>query len=306
MTADKKTEGALPAWVKAGVRDGTRETVGHLVTSGLADFEKRSRGGRLYASEAGYCERQGTVLAITESHELSSASSTMYKLLGDSIEKLVLDALYTQDVLLFRQFHIPEVGLDLGGYIDAIVYLNGKITALEVKSCGQLPSSPKPQHLHQAAIYSAITGLPAILYYVSRHVAGYDGTLKQAEFFIPVNGEVQRNALYRAALSHLCVLEGVTPNKPSHLKDEGDCGFCPLKPQCWHDAERLGWPEDISPSLAMSLTREATALVDDLLSREATQERRNGILKHLSRAGNSTAKTLLRERDWAPLVYPIR
>lgn len=229
----------------------------------------------------------------------------MYKKMGDSIETLILDALYEQNVLLFRQFHLPDVGLDLGGYIDGIIILNGKLHVLEIKTCGALPGTPKPQHLHQAAIYSAITGFPALIYYVSRHVASFDGVLKQSDFFIPAHGDVQKVAIFRAAVAHLSILEGVTPNIPSHILKAAQCGFCPLVPQCWDGAERTGWPEDVGHVLALKITRDAKVLTDAILDPVTASERRNGIVKHISRIGNGFAKSVLRDKEWNTLFVPF-
>ena len=294
----------LPTFVRTGQREPI-ESVAQYINSALAAVETRDRAGRLYASETGYRPRQGAVLAQLPSTEISSASSTMYKKLGDSIETMILDALYEQGVLVFRQFHLTEVGLDLGGYVDGIIMLNGKLHVLEIKTCGQLPSQPKPQHLHQAALYSAVTGFPAIIYYVSRHVASFDGVLKQAEFFIPAHGDIQRAALFRAAIAHLSVIDNVTPDIPSHITKEDQCGFCPLRPQCWQGADRTGWPAEVEPTQAAYMASEARTLVDTILDPIVASERRNGILKHISRIGNGVAKTVLRDGDWSKLTVPF-
>ena len=294
----------LPSFVRSGAREPI-ESIAQHINIGLATTESRDRAGRLYASETGYCERQGAVLAQLPSTEISSASSTLYKKFGDNIETIVLDALYEQGILVFRQFHLPDVGLDLGGYIDGIVMLNGKLHVLEIKTCGQLPSQPKPQHLHQAAVYSAITGFPAIIYYISRHVASFDGVLKQAEFYVPAHGDLQRTAIYRAAYAHLSVLEGVTPYMPTHITKEDQCGFCPLRPQCWHGAERTNWPAEDDHKLASKLAKEAKQLADAILDVETSNDRRNGIVKHISRIGNGLAKSLLRDKDWSTFFIPF-
>jgi CRISPR/Cas system-associated exonuclease Cas4 (RecB family) len=294
----------IPSFVHTGAREPI-ESIAQHVNTGLSTTEHRDRAGRLYASETGYCERQGAVLAQLPSTEISSASSTLYKKLGDTIETIILDALYEQGILVFRQFHLPDVGLDLGGYIDGIVLLNGKLHVLEIKTCGQLPSQPKPQHLHQAAIYSAITGFPAIIYYVSRHVASFDGVVKQAEFYIPAHGEVQRTAVYRAAYAHLSILEEVTPYVPSHITKEDQCGFCPLRAQCWHGAERTSWPAEVDSKKALAIAREAKQLADAILDAETSADRRNGIVKHISRIGNGLAKSLLKDKDWSTFFTPF-
>lgn len=290
-------EPVLPTFVQTGDVTTGYETLTRLIVRGLTTQVKHEREGRLYASEAGFCERQGALKATRLDTEVEQAATKTYYAMGITIEELVLDGLYNSKALLFKQYQLPDVGLNMGGFIDGIVHLAGRIRVLEVKSCGELPSKPKGEHAAQAIIYSALTGFPATVLYFSRKVAKFGGELLMAEFNLPEDDATKRAAMYRAAYAHLATLEGVLPPKPSHLGSSGACGYCPFKNVCW-EGDVSPWGQEPDAATNTRLVAEANELVDHLMDPAAVAARRMIILKRLSREGNVNSKNLLRGADW--------
>ena len=293
-----------PSFVSYGSGPAAAHSIAGLVAKGLTKQNNYDRQGRLYASDAGLCQRKAVLGATSEGPSIDTASSMGYYALGNAIEELVMDGLFSQGALLFKQYRLPDVGLNLGGYIDGIIVLAGRIRVLEVKSCGKLPDYPKPHHAAQAYIYSAITGFPASLLYFSRTVAKMDGTLLMKEFNLEEHQEEKRKSIYRAVLASLAVKRRVVPDKPTHMDKEQACldAFCPFTSICWHGAGvDTGWPFS-SAAESLELANEAQVKTDELLSPVSLLDRRVGVLKHIQLHGNAKAKELLTDSDWTTLV----
>lgn len=295
--------GAVP-FVSYGSGPAYANSLASVVARGLTKQVSYDRQGRLYASDAGLCERKAVLSATDLNPSVDTASARGYYALGNAIEELVMDGLFAQGALLFKQYRLPDVGLNLGGYIDGIILLAGRIRVLEVKSCGKLPDVPKPHHASQAYIYSAITGLPASLLYFSRTVAKLDGTLLMKEFNLEEHPSEKRKSIYRAVLASLAVKRKVVPEKPTHMATEAQCveAFCPFTSVCWHGVGvDTGWPI-VSAVDNVELIREAHELTDSLLSPAVMVDRRTGVLNYLKTHGNSRAKELLVDSDWSTFV----
>lgn len=294
-------EEQLPPFVRGGDVLDAHATVSRLVSRGLSRINRINRNGRLYASDAGLCARHAALAAAREEDEVQNAASVAYCTLGDTIEEIVMDALYRTGALLFKQYKLPDTPINLGGYIDGIIYLAGKLRVLEVKSCGELPNKPKPLHQAQAYLYSAIVGLPATVLYFSRKVATFSGELLLREFELPEDDQFRRAALYQATYGHLAFTRGILPDKPMHMVNKSVCGLCPFINVCW-GTDKAGSLLPVEPGTHVELVRETNALVDDLLDPVAVRDRRTGILRHISRAGNKHAKNILNGSDWSKLV----
>src|SRR5690606_33434459 len=98
------------------------DTISKLVVRGMSKINQRQRNGRLYASDAGFCARQTALQADRDDYEVQTAATTAYYAIGVTIEDLVLNGLYESGALLFKGYKLPDIGLNLGGYIDAIVF----------------------------------------------------------------------------------------------------------------------------------------------------------------------------------------
>jgi hypothetical protein len=261
-----------------------------------------NRRERMYASDSGFCERQAALNATSEGLSNQTAASTAYFEIGSRIEEVVLDALFNQGALLFKQYRLPDVGLNLGGFIDGIITVAGRIRVLEVKSCGALPDKPKGPHAAQALVYAAITGLPASLLYFSRNVAKFGGQLLIREFELDEAYGEKRAALFRAVYARMAMDAGVIPDKPAHILNEAACGFCNFTNVCWGGEALPTGSKPITPRQAHEMVAKANELVDHLMSPAEVADRRRGILSHISRAGNDNAKKLLAGTDWNELV----
>lgn len=279
-------------------------SIAALVTKGLTKSVAYDRQGRLYASDAGLCQRRAVLFSIHTEPSIDTAASAGYYAMGNAIEGLIMDGLFNSKALLFKQYRLPDIGLNLGGYIDGIVLVNGRIRVLEVKSCGKLPDFPKPHHAAQAYIYSAITGIPASLLYFSRTVAKVDGSLLIKEFSMEEDQEEKRKSLFRAVLASMAVRKQVVPDKSPQMTSEAACleAFCPFTASCWHGAKlQTDWPM-ASATDNLELVNQAKERTDALLSPASIKDRRTGVLKHLLLHGNARSKEVLEGSDWSTLV----
>lgn len=276
------------------------QTVTGLVRRGLTSVEENDRDGRMYASQAAVCARQAVLSSTkTGESEIVAPAQATYYAMGNAIEELVVSALTRERALLFAQYKLPDVGLNMGGYVDGIVSVAGKIRVLEIKSCGELPSEPKLEHRAQAMVYSAITGLPPTVFYFSRHVASFDGTLKIREFALTPTRDDLRATMFRVCYAREAIEAGLIPEMPMEFTKESQCGFCPWKPACWH-SEALPRPV-VDADQHVALVKAANARVKELMSPDAITRRRRGVLVHVQKHGTADAKRLL-AGDWSTLT----
>jgi PD-(D/E)XK nuclease superfamily len=285
--------------ISYGSPPGTQIT--DYIKSGLQTIEKRSKRERLHASNAGHCGRR-SVLSMTKSNdELVSPASALYFKIGNSIEEVVLDALYHVGVLVFRQYKLHDEQLNLTGIIDGIVFANGALSLLEIKSCGALPEKPKPEHLAQSFLYSALTGLNAKIIYVSRNVATWNGELLIREFTLPDNKDEMLKYVKQAAIARVCLSKKLLPPMPNGFK-KSNCSNCPFIPHCWNET---GFMVDIDyHGLRLPTSEELMAintLSDDLslefLSEKMIEIRRTKTKDFFKEKGRSGAAVLLKISD---------
>ena len=293
---------ALPNFVKTGIQSESRSLI-HLVTKGMSKLPFEGRTDRFYASDAGFCPRQAALKSRGGGEIDNPASFNAYCELGNTIEALVLGALTSTGNLLFKQYRIPDIGLNLGGKIDGIIVSDGKLRVLEIKSCGELPKTdPKPEHKAQALIYSAVTGLPASVLYFSRDVVDFKGSLMLKEFPLDDLVDEKRATIYRAALAYFSTRKGILPDIPSHLTTAKDCGHCPFKDFCWDGVATV--TTDLKPPSGPEgekLVEQATLFTENFFSNQVVADRRNGIIKHLQTNGGQTARDVLKG-DWSHLL----
>lgn len=277
------------------------QTVSGMIRRGLSSIEENDRDGRIYASQAAVCARQAVLSSTRHDHQVQTAANSTYYALGNAIEDLVMKGLMKEGALFFREFRLPDVGLNLGGYIDGIIMVGGRIRVLEVKSCGELPAHPKLEHQAQAMVYSAITGLPPTLLYFSRSVADFSGTLKIREFALTPSIDEVKSTLFQVAYAREAIDAGIIPEIPAHFTGEKNCGWCPWKSHCWN-GEPLPRPV-VSPDQHVDLVTKAKARVDALTDPDAMTRRRNGVLRHVSKHGYDAAKEAL-AGDWSTFLLP--
>ena len=94
------------------------------ITDGLKDVKWQNNKGRIHASMAGYCPRRGALEAVYSGDKVYEASSALYMGIGVTIEEKILDGLDKRKKLFFRQYVLPDIGINLGGRVDGIVLYN--------------------------------------------------------------------------------------------------------------------------------------------------------------------------------------
>ena len=297
----------IPKFVKTGIRTSANTDLTDLINKGLTIRKTQDQGGNLWCGSAANCSRKGAIHATLVQTVFENAANFAYYKLGDCIEEIVLTGLHEVGSLLFKSYIMPDVGLRLRGKADGIIFHDGKIRVLEVKSCGELPSNPKPEHQAQALLYAALTGFKAILYYFSRtSVATYEEELVTREFDLSVDGtdNLPRLYLHQAIYARLALNMGVLPAKPYHLEFKANCGRCDHIDFCWKNGENPTNLPIVNADQHIELLTHTNELVDRLMAPEAVQSRRNGVLRFISLNGNDHAKKLLNDRSipWSSLV----
>jgi len=281
-------------------------TLAECLQLGLSENETVDRDGRLWASQVGHCPRKGAIEATLKTKRVFSAASRVYCDIGVTAEELIIRAWDKRNRLLFSQYKLPTIReypkLNMGGYVDAIAVQDGKIRAVEIKTCGELPSKPKHDHLSQVLLYSAVTGFPASLFYLSRSVADWSGILKTVQFDIPHDQTALEHHMYNAVLARLCIEKGFIPNKSSKLTKKSHCGLCTHIGFCWSDdvKTKANGSSLVIPDIhdMLPLANQALEITKKIMQPKSVLGRNNGILKHLSRHGTRAAKELLSGRTW--------
>lgn len=205
------------------------------IVRGLQSTVKLRRT-HLFASDAGYCHRKSALVinCDPEMTDTIEAAGALYMGIGSAIHEALGRALKRAGTLLGQEVRVEGFGLGLGGYIDLVAMVDGQPTIIEIKTCGALPSRPKPWHYEQAMVYSLVTGIrnPVVLY-ASRNVADYSGKLVMQPLTIEATEVDYRTIAIRLFLSYHYSQRGLLGQIPDHIKTERDCSFCPFKPMCW-------------------------------------------------------------------------
>lgn len=259
----------------------------------LENFSYSQSGKRtsLWPSDAGHCARRTTL--TLKSENLKSTVDFPKELtfkMGHTVENLVLQVLFEQDVLLWKDYNLPTLkigGYEMRGRIDGIVWDNGKVKILEIKSCNALPTEPSKENYAQAQIYSAITGLDAIVLYVSRNPYTRKEGVKARQFNLSFDPAPIEN-LFKGIQSF--ETDTLTPK----LAMRSLCGFCPFVGFCWNKE-----PNPDFESLKEIETLNVSVRVERFMAYQ--ENRRNGILKHIEASGSKLAKSVLKN-EWSKIV----
>ena len=230
---------------------------------------------RIFASQAGLCERQTAGLFYLDSDEeiQRKASAQFYFAFGNETENIMARAFDKAGVLIDRETRIEAYHdeLPISGRIDFVlkdVYDEGSLVLMELKTCGKLPARPKPPHLAQLKVYMLLTGMKkGLLWYVSRTVAGWNGDLKQKTFEIRMN-EIERKELaYRISLGAVYAKSGHLPERPEYMKKYA-CGFCPLMKFCWDDEDIGLVYKKPRSGIETENWRKAQAIANDVMAKQ--------------------------------------
>ena len=267
-----------------------------LIVEGLGSEppELKNRQGRLYASDSVLCHKKGVLKSTRQVYEQSDALMSYYVEQGITAERVTLKGLDNAGVLLFENYRLPDIGINLGGYVDGIIYYKGKVWVLEVKQIGSLPASPKKEHEAQAMLYGAVTGLPSLILYLDRKVAGWNTGLLTRVFELDNSYDNRFKFLYRAVLASQFVKNKVIPKKPDYMK-KSYCGRCPFFDRCWEGSEDYNnWLKQGFRNSDLTDEQEyskiATKITKDLLNQQVMQNRTIGVLKFIFENGRENAK----------------
>lgn len=205
----------------------------------------KSGRDRIFASSAGLCERQtaGLMMLFDESGDKRRASTQFYFKIGNAFEDVMSRAFQKAGMEVDRETRVEAVHpqLPVSGRIDFILRdpEDDELVLMELKTCGKLPTQPKPVHLAQLMVYLTLTGMEkGLLWYVSRTVAGWDGDLIQKVFEVKPLPIDKYNVSLKMAIGTISANRGVLPPKPEEMK-KYKCGFCSLIPYCW-DGKDVG------------------------------------------------------------------
>lgn len=283
MTVDNSTK---PNVFKKGPLNSSK--AGPLTTLLVENLHDRSpyRRARFYAKTAGLCYRQGAYKAIAPLDRIATfpASAHLYAGMGTKVHELVDEAFEKSGLQLKAELYAPDVGLNIGGYIDSVLMVDGEPRVIDVKTCGALPTKPKADHRAQVLVYTILTGIRnPILFYISRNVASWQGVLNTAELeCIHSDDELFRTAISMAVPLY-AVEEGVLPPKPPWMKYKSHCGFCEHKSKCFEGAafhESIKHPSD---EQWMAIYEKAHAHATYLI--ETMPERKASVLRACAKGG---------------------
>ena len=215
-----------------------------IIENELKTTSKEKRA-RIFASSAGLCSRQtaGMFFLPEDLKNHRKASTQFYFKVGSLFEDIVGEALNKSGILLDRETRIEAYHkkLPISGRIDFVAKdpEDGGVVLLELKTCGKLPVKPKPAHLAQLLTYLALTGMPrGIIWYFSRTVAGWGGSLIQKVFEVEPTEDDIRDVLFKMTFGALSAKKKFLPPLPDDMK-RYKCGFCPLIPYCWEGKDEL-------------------------------------------------------------------
>lgn len=288
--------------IRRGLPDVLKqETVEKVIIKSLERTFTVDRKNRLHAGDAGFCSRQSVLNASYSGDGKNDAKSMLYMNIGSAVHNLIQDSLHEGGRLLFKEYKVADIGINLGGYIDIICFMQGRIQILELKTAGTtLPGEIKEGHRQQATIYSLITGLEAQVVYVSRNVASYDGKVLIKAMPLNLTKESASDVMFSAAYSYFALQKGVVGPIPQSM-NESKCGYCGYKEFCWRKGPvpnnlRLATKEEHKELIA-----KANSFVEEMIDPVKMKERRSGVLSFLSKNGTKHAKDLLVGSDWSKL-----
>ena len=230
----------------------------------LGSVQPASSRPHLYGSDAGLCARKNVFYSRNSWSPFNMQPSTRtYMAIGVALENLLAEGLKEKGKLIAQNPYLvamPEV--KIRGKIDLVIFdSEDELALVEVKSCGELPSAPNPQHLAQIQLYCAVSGVHrAWLTYISRKVQDQNawGPNISIRSFRVDTGEIPLTyRLYVALLSNLAISKGKLPLPPAHFRKTEECRYCPFLDFCWKKEPRYGGgPPDAPPIESLSIEEE--------------------------------------------------
>lgn len=205
----------------------------------MAEVKGARQRPHLYGSDAGFCSRRNTLLAYNE--EVASevtAVSKAYMAIGVAYENALAEALAKKDRLIAQGVRLPLLPeVKIAGVLDLLIFdAEDELAIVEVKTCGKLPDAPKPQHLAQAQVYSATTGIRKVwLSYFSRNVQiVYGEGLSVRTFPVDTSDETLTGRVATALVSQGAIAKKRLPPVPATFRKHTECHVCEFRDFfCW-------------------------------------------------------------------------
>jgi len=278
-----------------------------LLAQGKIDFVRRTTidNGRSYASSGGDCARKNVLTnspnILPDDLKTSQGSLTLnlYGAIGESAHTFIQKLCKNAGILLFGEYKLPNVlGINVGGRLDGFILFQNRLRLLEIKTCGSLPFSIKPEHKNQSIFYSAITGLQPYIFYVARNVMTFQEPWLVSEFDMTVTEQQKRDILTHYVYSDLAYKSGKIPKRPFYTSTAPACKYCIFKSLCWSDnLAELELSEQENGDILKQAEKIAEKIYDN------TTARRNGILKHVERFGyQPVSEKVLHNTSWSDLI----
>jgi hypothetical protein len=257
--------------------------------------------GRLHASSSGACVRRNTIHPLVDKSATMNATGQIYADIGTAVHESIQKALDRAGSLWMAEYHLPDVmledgtNLNLGGYVDVVAVVDGTAKCVELKTTGKMPTAPKYAHRLQAQIYSVLTGLPAMLMYISRNVIDKNRELAVTTFDVPMTDEDRLRVLTHLALSTRSVLTGLVAPQVGMTRSKCSQTYCPFMTFCWGETEYNVEEMDAETYIQLGevARQDAVYLLED------TPRRRNGMFKFWSQYGTDNARRDLHGTEWA-------
>jgi hypothetical protein len=186
----------------------------------------------LYGSDAGFCARRNTLLEHnTWVDGYVNAAGSAYMAIGVALEDLLAATLKRNDRLLIQSCRLVEIPeIKISGKIDFVVFdSEDQLALIECKTCGELPTEPKPTHLAQIQTYCAVSGVHrAWLTYLSRNLQPKRPLLIRT-FQVDCSEESLTNRLATAWLSKLASARRALPPVPATFRKHTECHYCEFR-----------------------------------------------------------------------------
>lgn len=281
MTANIRVGNPIP---KASKLEG-------MIVSGMqSSGSAYNRGDKIYSSDGATCPRRTVLLSMQtqlfpDADSSFSASGNGYMRIGTAIHDIITDALSKEGALVAKEAQIGKLddSLNLRGYIDAIVTVGDELHVLEIKSCGKLPAAPSTQHIVQALLYSAATGLTPSILYFSRSVADFSGRIMMKHF--PLTATTHDDyvvALGRVFFASMSYKRGQIPRIPYEFTAASDeCKYCPFVQHCWEMPNVKIEDLELSPSSQAKGMLKGREKAEEVMDQARISERRNAFLAGL-------------------------
>lgn len=183
-----------------------------------------------------YCSRKATYNTLI-TDKSKTLSSELFFSQAIAVEKVLLDTLENENIVVDQQMKTSIKDLAINGYCDAIALWEKELRIIEVKSCSILPESAAYSHERQALAYSALFAIPRFdVVYMTRNLANTSSKISIRIFSQRVDIKLWDSALTRMIAAALFKEKQLSP--PLHKSfPPALCGFCDYKKICWKNLE---------------------------------------------------------------------